>query len=597
MNASWLIQLVQTPVVVYAVVLTIAWTLIQLASKIGRRETKVRVNEKLVLAALWIYMVLALAAIVIDVKIFPFLHSAMFALTLCAALCASPKRSAPLLTVTLIVALMPVMVMVSTKHPLPLGDDARFIGFAAIIKSDGRWIPFKYPENPYYQPFHLIPAIEYVLASITGVGIKSLEGIMACYLTLKLALYLAYFILLFLFVRRLVNSAASPLVAVLLLSITPPLALSQVVHQGYAIVLSLATLLIMSRTREISSGADSIAEHFLWISGIIAHATYTIIVSAFALPIIFMCRQERQKIVKATGILFMISLTYWIFTYVIDVIMRPSINAFDRLMDLITGRTSLFYRASRPWYGPEQREFFIAWALVPSIIASYVLLLALAAPLKTILYTLSAKRKSLKNFLCEKHGINAFFEHYIIALSFLGLGGTIINFILRALPTFGGRYFYWLYLLMLPSSVILLTKTTRKILGSILSIILISVTAFYGVQDPTIVADTYGNYIGWADRGSWYISYAISTFLTPSLFARVDARLAAPLAAIRPFGFNSAGFNIKPVLLLIGADRVGLFQIFSEPNVFQLSNINYSSIILEFYIYNGFVDEASSFIP
>ena len=112
MNASWLIQLVQTPVVVYAVVLTIAGTLIQLASKISRRETKVRVNEKLVLAALWIYMVLALAVIVMNVKIFPLLHSAMFALTLCAALSASPKRSAPLLTATLIVALMPVVAMV-----------------------------------------------------------------------------------------------------------------------------------------------------------------------------------------------------------------------------------------------------------------------------------------------------------------------------------------------------------------------------------------------------------------------------------------------------------------------------------------------------
>jgi len=166
MNASWLIQLAQTPVVVYAVVLTIAWTLIQLASKISRKETKVRVNEKLFLAALWIYMILALVAIMTNVRIFPFLHLVMFALTLWTALC--PKGSAPLLTVTLIVALMPVVVMVSTKHPLPLGDDARFIGFAIAIESDGRWTPFKYPENPYYQPFHLIPAIEYVLASITG---------------------------------------------------------------------------------------------------------------------------------------------------------------------------------------------------------------------------------------------------------------------------------------------------------------------------------------------------------------------------------------------------------------------------------------------
>ena len=551
MNSSWLVQLVLTPIVVYAVVLTFAWTLIQLASKISRRETKVRVNEKLLLAALWIYMALALVAIMTNVRIFPFLHSAMFALTLCAALCASPKRSAPLLTVTLIVALMPVMVMVSTKHPLPLGDDARFIGFAAIIKSDGRWIPFKYPENPYYQLFHLIPAIEYVLASVTGVGIESIAGIMACYLTLKLTFYLAYFTLLFLIVRRLANSTASPLVAVLLLSITPPLALSQVVHQGYAIVLSLATLLVMLRTQDKGSKADAVAEVPLWVSGIVAHATYTLMVLAFALPVLIADRVRAARFSEAVEILLAISLAYWIYTYVADIIVGPTVNAFNRLIDFITGRAHPFYGTAQPWYGQEQQSFFVAWALVPSISASYILLSLLKFLLKRFL------SKDCNLFIIPQ-------LYYISILGFLGLGGTVLNFALRTLPTFGGRYFYWLYLLMLPLSTFVTTNLSKKLPSMIFSIALISAISFYGVQDPTLSANTYGGNIGWADRNSWSLALLLSKHLNPSISAWIDPRLSTPLSSLKPSLTPSEGIKYQKVAI-VGVDAVGLKAATKDP--------------------------------
>jgi len=551
MNSSWLVQLVLTPIVVYAVVLTFAWTLIQLASKISRRETKVRVNEKLLLAALWIYMALALVAIMTNVRIFPFLHSAMFALMLCAALCASPKRSDPLLTATLIVALMPVVVMVSTKHPLPLGDDARFIGFAAAIESDGRWIPFKYPENPYYQPFHLIPAIEYVLASITGVSIESTAGIMACYLTLKLTLYLAYFILVFLFVRGLTNSAAS-LLAVLSLSITPPLALSQVVHQGYAIVLSLATLLVMLRTQDKGSKADAVAEVPLWVSGIVAHATYTLMVLAFALPVLIADRVRAARFSEAVEILLAISLAYWIYTYVADIIVRPTVNAFNRLIDLITGRAHPFYGTAQPWYGQEQQSFFVAWALVPSMSASYILLCLL---LKFL----------FKRFLSKECNLFIIPKLYDLSiLGFLGLGGTVLNFALRTLPTFGGRYFYWLYLLMLPLSAFVVTNVSKKLPGFIFSVALISAISFYGVQDPTLSANTYGGNIGWADRDSWSLALLLSKHLNPGIPTWIDPRLSTPLSSLKPSLTPSEGIKYQKVAI-VGVDAVGLKAATKDP--------------------------------
>jgi hypothetical protein len=58
-------------------------------------------------------------------------------------------------------------------------------------------------KTPTTSFFHLIPALEYILASITGVSIESLIGIMSGYLTLKLTLYLAYFLFLLLVTKKL----------------------------------------------------------------------------------------------------------------------------------------------------------------------------------------------------------------------------------------------------------------------------------------------------------------------------------------------------------------------------------------------------------
>jgi hypothetical protein len=565
MNVSWLVQLIQTPIVVYTIVLTIAWTLIQLASQLSHKEAKIRISERILLAFLGAYVISALVVMLTDVRIFPLLHAIMLALTLWAILSMSSKRNAPVLAATLVVALMPVIVMVSIKHPLPLGDDARFIGFAAAIDSDGRWVSFKYPENPYYQFFHLIPALEYILASITGVSIESLIGIMNCYLTLKLALYLAYSLLLFLVMRKLVGGASGPLVAVLLLSITPPLALSQVIHQGYAIVLSLATLFVMLGAQDRGSRADAIAKYPLLASGVVAHATYTIMVLTFALPMIIASRRGARRIAEAVGIMLVVSLAYWIYTYVMDVIMRPTVDAFNRLVDLITARAPPFYGVAQPWYGPEQQTLFIAWALVPSMGTSYILLSILMTLVEMASsMTSSVGRARSKRLLNRGRNANASPRPYVSTLGLLGLGGTVINFALRTLPTFGGRYFYWLYLLVLPLSVLVAVKISKRLLGLITCVALISAVSFYGVQDPTLSANMYGENIGWAERDSWSLALALSQQLNPSILAWIDPRLSTPLSSLKPSPTQSEVIARQRVAI-VGVDIVGLKAASKDP--------------------------------
>lgn len=563
-----IVQLLQTPIVLYTVMLTIAWTFIQVIGKTSSKRFSLNISNHSILTAFVLYVTLTALLVNMDVNLFPYLHAVMFALTFLSISCSSGTGSRSLLMVTLIVALMPVLVMVSTKHPLPLGDDARFIGFAAAIEDDGRWVPFKYYENSYYQFFHLIPTLEYILASVTGVSIKSITGIMSCYLILKLTLYLTYFLLLFLVVRKLVGSSSGSLASLLLLSMMPPLALSQVIHQCYAIVLSLASLFVllnMLRENSFSSRADFIIKYPLWLSGVVAHATYTIMLLAFSLPLTLINkpRETRRKIARLAGFILIISLTYWMYTYVMDAIVRPTVSAFDRLIDLITGRAIPFYEARQPWYGPEHQTFFIAWALIPSIVASHALLsIPLVSSIIAFYVKQFVKRARSKELSNGNHNISISLGHCASILGLLGLGGTVINFMLRALPTFGGRYFYWLYLLMLPLSALVVDRVSRKLVSLILCIALISMVSFYGIQDPTLSANTYSEKIGWADKTSWDISISLNPHIDYTIQLWLDPRIGVPLQALAP---PIVPTSSDQVLAIVGLDRVGVNAMQLDP--------------------------------
>jgi hypothetical protein len=362
-------------------------------------------------------------------------------------------------------------------------------------------------------------------------------------------------------VRRLVYGAPSSLVAILLLSITPPLALSQVVHQGYAIVLSLATLLVMLRWREGGSRADAIAKYPLWVSGVVAHATYTIMVLAFALPMIIESKRGTRRIAEVVGVMLVISLAYWIYTYVMDLIVRPAVDAFDRLVDFITGRVPPFYGVAQPWYGPEQQTFFIAWALVPSMVTSHILLSIIIALSKI---ASSAKRTHSRGLSSKDCNANASLTSYVSILGFLGLVGTVINFILRTIPTFGGRYFYWLYLLALPLSTLVAVKASKRLLSLILCVALVSTVSLYGVQDPTLSANTYSEKATWTDRDSWTLALVLLQQLNSSIPAWVDPRLSTPLSSLKP-SLTPSEVIARQRVAIVGVDVVGLKAASKDP--------------------------------
>jgi hypothetical protein len=312
--------------------------------------------------------------------------------------------------------------------------------------------------------------------------------------------------------------------------------------------------------------SDILVTLLLLIAGVVAHATYTIMLLVFIVSIIKLKgKQFKNFISVACSFALLISFTYWSYIYVLDELIRPTINAVDRLVDLLTGRALFtpFQGTAQPWY--TETSFFVAWALVPAMTASFVLFVVFKIILR--------KGNSL-----EKH------FKIVSIMGILGLGGTVLNYILRTLPTFGGRYFYWLYLLMLPSSAILMTKTSKKIMSLLLSTVLISVVSFYGIQDPTLVANTYGSYIGWADKTTWNISSLLVQNLPQSSYLLVsgDQRITAT------FFTNCQILNKnvrlpsdrKPSLIIAGSDNVwylnmNVLKLFI-PNILNMTNSNSS---------------------
>ena len=147
-----------------------------------------------------------------------------------------------------------------------------------------------------------------------------------------------------------------------------------------------------------------------------------------------------------------------------------------------------------------------------------------------------------------------------LALGLIGLVGTIINYALRSLPTFGGRYFYWLYLLMLPASALAIRSVSKKFASLIAAITLISLISFYGVQDPTLSANTYGKYIGWADSHSWRVAQDIASLMPSYVTFIGDPRMGAPLSYLR-FYMNITieypPLYQAPQLLIAGNDWIG----------------------------------------
>ncbi|ADY01296.1 hypothetical protein VMUT_1091 [Vulcanisaeta moutnovskia 768-28] len=560
-------ELLNQAIVRYAIVMYIIWLILPLLSLTDRKNFRLTsINAaRTAVILLIMYVISSVLIILVGFKIyFPYVNSIFLTLTTWLILQSkNENKELPLMLLVLMLILIPyTVVMIYDSYPL--GDDVRFtVGFAAAIAHDGRWIPLKYNENDYYQPFDAEPALTYMLLSTMGVPLKDIP---IYYLLLKYSLFLIYVLSIYFITYRLTNSKGTAQLALLLFSITPPLSLTQIVAQGVSIVLALLTLTAIINQQLNNTNNIWVVILVFAVSGVIFHATYPLVIAAYLLPLLLIkgdavIRLGRNRAGNYLAIIMAISIAYWVFTFAGIAVFSGLPMSIVQFINFLAGAFKPYATAWQPWYGPGLNQYLVSWTLVPAIAAS------------AITYFIIKKMTRIGN-LPENN------NRYLVVLGLLGLLGIVLNFIARQSTWLGGRYFYWLYLLLLPLVSYFIIMTFRdRIISTLLVIALIAILGFYGVQDPTHSANTFITGIGWANNLSWKVSWVIAPLLSGNMPTILDPRIGTPLFAIN-FILNKppppAPRTGYPALIIIGNDNIGA-------RIYEPTNSTSVVISLNFY--------------
>jgi hypothetical protein len=557
---NFLILLLEQPIVRYAILLYLIWLTVILISKIeGSRSARnfsikkstSKITEASIISAYVFFTFILLYRGLIP--LFPYLNAIFLGIVLWFII---KVGSHEWFLSALLITLIPY-VIVTIFNSYPLGDDARFTaGFAIAIANEGRWIPYKYHDNDYYQLFHAEPALTYIMASVMGV---SLNNIPTYYLLLKYSSYLLYTLNIYMLTYNLVKHKRASYLSLLLFSITPPLALTQIIAQGFSILFSLLTLNLVLKSSHSNTLSLYLIASLLAISGTIFHATYMLVIALFLTPLALI--KITKKFAYTTAVrnvitlTLIISITYIVFSYAVTAMIPIARISLDNFINFLLGTLKPYTATWIPWYDLSTMQFLISWSLLPSLAGSI------------LTYRLS------KHLVSGSRGEP---EYVLFLLSLIGLVGTFLNFLARQATLIGGRYFYWLYLFFLPlTAYFLVTELRDKIVATIMTILVISWISVYGIEDPTYSANTFITGVGWADNRSWEFSQILSKYLPSTIIMISDPRIETPLKNTLRFLENINIMYPKqgqyPQILILGTDAIGYKALLGAESYYKIS--------------------------
>jgi hypothetical protein len=257
----------------------------------------------------------------------------------------------------------------------------------------------------------------------------------------------------------------------------------------------------------------------------------------------------------ALALTLLISFVYLSFTYAGRAVFIGVIGGFEDLIKFLSGEIEPF-SISTTWYSTTSSTIlYVSWALLPSLAAS-----ALTYELPKLFMS---KNKNTWSTLA--------------LLGVMGLAGITINYLLRQATWLGGRYFYWLYLLVLPFVAnYLVTEFRNKVIATLFLSIIIAWAGVYGVQDFTHSANTFVLGIGWADNVSWKFSWILSRLLPQGVSIATDQRVGVALGSIqfiKNLTLSPLKQGMPPDLLVVRNDSVGYTNL-----LWIKSTIKYSSL-------------------
>ncbi|WP_243676339.1 hypothetical protein [Vulcanisaeta distributa] len=370
-RAMNLLQLLNQPIVQYTLLLYIVWIVILIINVLVKSQRGKSIDNKYVLTPLM--MVYIIGSVILAEKallhVFPIFNSIILGFTAWLILSTNistnnNERDKFLLLFVILLNLIPYTI-VNLHNSYPLGDDVRFTaGFATAISENGKWIPFKYPENDYYQPFDAEPALTYMIASVTGVPLMKVP---IYYLLLKYALYVTYLLGIYLIIINYLHNKKAAYLALILFSITPPISLTQIVAQGVSIILALMTVAILPRIEDPPI-SKAVLLGIVSFIGVVFHATYTLVILAFLIPMLVGNNVLTQNTLRNSLIIpTLIGIGYWAFTYTGIAVFQGIPPSITNFINFLLGLEKPYSTAWTPWYGASTQKFLISWALVPAM--------------------------------------------------------------------------------------------------------------------------------------------------------------------------------------------------------------------------------------
>jgi len=460
------------------------------------------------------------------VMIWPFLNGLLIGfLILFSAM--SKNRSSDLMMLVPALSIPTAVIALSLliNGPMPITqDEGRFAGFAYRIIQDGRWTPYAYFENAYYQFFHVIPYLQAVLSLITGQDVVySIHPIVV--LTTTLLICLNIYIVLKKFIP--VHGTSLSFLGPILIALTPPISMLGFIPPNLAIAFYLSSLATFSIFKKSNNHMLFILVVLISITGVITHATYSLLLLTTLIPLLLSWgnnvepseKRLLKSVIRLVLIVSILTLTYWAHTLIMDMLATTGKVWTDSLIELITGEIKPFEETLRPvWYFRAPTELACSWTLLPALTMAYIFTQAVPR-----LASLTNFKKTIQDLRSD-----SFFN--------LGVIGTLLIALalaFKATPWGPTRYFYPFYMLLIPASSLVIGKTVdkKRIISITLIVIMISTTLFYAVQDPAVSPDIH-KVMMLANKRSWTVAESLAQHASPNLKYRIDDRVMIGFEAL-----------------------------------------------------------------
>lgn len=433
-------------------------------------------------------------------------------------------------------------------------DHVRYANYALLIERNGRWISWKYPENSYYQFFHVTPYMLYIVKAIS-----SLDPYTSGFAVLTFSMYLATILSLLILALRVmgvsshslapsggskIKSMASLLPILIAVSVASPPSINYALG-GYGIAIALLPLALLSY---IMFYKDSNYKHLILLTiisviGVLSHPAYALGLWTFMIITIQGVKTYKRRNYLAFLIPSIIVVIYWAYAKIMEDIVLHEVSAFrnmalTKLSIIITGR-SIGAPAVTGYSGAPGFTMY-AWSLVPAVTS--------ASALAYMIAKISDKEYSSFNKLSFKAAI----VFTILALLYY-IRGT-------------GRYLiYWYYIVLIPlASVILTMIVKRSFWHKLVLLTIIFVSLLTASFDPVVVPEATGS-LALTDNHAWITGNNVGKLLslntTPSIDMRLGGSLGVGLFHVygeKVYTTLSSGREYSKAYI-IGFDEKGIF--------------------------------------